>query len=100
LAGGWGAIVRHHQHGARIFLGRLLVLRQRRRGAPALRGMAGIDLARIRHKAGIGRRRWIFGLRGCDEYYGGCCQCGRRDGERVAFHANLLWLVPEQRPKA
>jgi hypothetical protein len=61
MAGGRSTIVGRHQCGARVFLRRLSVLRQRRRGAPRLRGVTGIDLAGIRHKAGIGC------LRGTDE---------------------------------
>jgi hypothetical protein len=52
LACGWSAIVGRHQCGARVLLRRLLVLRERRRVAPGLRGMAGIDLTGIRHKTG------------------------------------------------
>jgi hypothetical protein len=86
LACGWSAIVGRHQCGARVLLRRLLVLRERRRVAPGLRGMAGIDLTGIRHKTGLRIGGWIGSARRYDEYRTGCRQSGRRGDENAAFH--------------
>jgi hypothetical protein len=57
--------------------------------------MTGIDLTRVRNKAGIDCRRPIAGLRSHDSNCGGCCEHGGRDDEDVAFHGKLLWLASE-----